>query len=84
MKIVVDRVPIHPQDCDFAEYVKAFDHELIEELVESGEVEYCEDCGGIKVEDEYIKEVFICTRIGERCGLDEYGYCDYLMELPRI
>lgn len=84
MRIVVDKMPIQPEDCDFAEYIETVDQELIEDLAESGELEYCEDCGGIKVEDEYVEEVFICTRTGERCGLDEYGYCDYLTELSNI
>lgn len=81
MRVLVDEIPDHPDLCPFSDFVHAVDSELLNELVEDGEVEVCDDCGGVNVDtigDEYIQEVYVCQITQSQCGMDKDGECDGL------
>ena len=88
MRIIVDEVPQHPDDCMFSDFVRLVDPEYMKELEESGELEVCEDCGGIVLDDGRTKESYMCTLKDdicgfEICGFESCGECDCLAAMQK-
>jgi len=78
MRLLVDAIPTDPLECLYSAYVVAVDSEVLEELEENEDVEYCDDCGGVKVSDEYKQEIFVCHLMDDRCAVDEGDECPFL------
>lgn len=74
MKFIVDELPENAEDCPFSDVVNV----VRGEYILSDDVEVCEDCGGVIVDNEDIEEMTMCALSGLPCDLEMQGFCNWL------